>query len=162
MNITLQPITPADRDAIGSILTDEAVKKTYMLPDFPDEAAVESLFFRLVRLSQDPTRFVRAIWAESQLVGFLNDTEIHGSTIELGWVIHPRYWGRGYATAGVRQAIGALFDAGFTKVTAGAFADNAASMRVMEKAGMTRQEATDMIPYRGQNHLCIYYAICKQ
>ena len=54
-----------------------------------------------------------------------------------------------------------MFSQGFETVLAGAFVENAASMRVMEKSGMTRQDYTDEIEYRGVTHTCIYYAISK-
>jgi RimJ/RimL family protein N-acetyltransferase len=47
-------------------------------------------------------------------------------------------------------------------VTAGAFEDNLASLRVMEKCGMQPMEHTDTIEYRGCEHLCLYRAIDRQ
>ena len=64
-------------------------------------------------------------------------------------------------TAALRAAIGELFEKGHTQVVCGAFEHNLASMRVMEKAGMTRLEKTDEIEYRGKVHRCIYYGITK-
>jgi RimJ/RimL family protein N-acetyltransferase len=57
---------------------------------------------------------------------------------ELGYRLRRSAWGRGYATEGSR----ALIRRGFTEfgvqvVTAGAMPENAASRRVMEKAGLT-------------------------
>ena len=130
-----------------------------MLPDFGKKEDATPLFRRLMALSQDETHFVRGIWAEGQLVGFLNDVEIENGTIELGYVIHPAHHGKGYATEALRLAIRALFHRGFREVTAGAFAENPASLRVMEKAGMVRLSKTDKIEYRGKVHQCIYYSI---
>lgn len=65
-----------------------------------------------------------------------------GSSAELGWAIDPAYAGRGYATEASTEAVRLAFDhIGVRRVTASAFADNAASIRVMEKIGM-RHEAT--------------------
>jgi ribosomal-protein-alanine N-acetyltransferase len=55
---------------------------------------------------------------------------------ELGYWIGKPYWGRGYATEAVRALIAHAFDAdGFAYVTAGHFADNPASARVIRKLG---------------------------
>lgn len=55
----------------------------------------------------------------------------------MGWVVDPAYAGRGYATEGAAALLRICFeDLGVRRVVAGAFADNAASVRVMEKIGM--------------------------
>ena len=128
-----------------------------MLPDFPSREDAVPLFQRLVYLSGDSRRFVRGIYADETLVGFLNDVEIENGAIELGYVIHPRFQGNGYATEALGIAIGELFRLGFQAVITGAFRQNAASIRVMEKNGMTRTEKTEPIDYRGKTHICVYY-----
>ena len=159
--VTLRAIRDEDQLRMLEILTDTTVNKTYMLPDFASKEDAIPLFNRLKTLSEDPGRFVRAIVAGKQVAGFLNDVEITDSFIELGYVIHPDSQGRGYMTAALRAAIQALFEKGHTQVICGAFEHNLASMRVMEKAGMTRLEKTDEIEYRGKVHRCIYYGITK-
>lgn len=158
--ITLNIIDSAQLSAIAQALQSERVNKTYMVPDLTDEAALK-LAQRLAELSKDPDRYVRGIYVGASLVGFLNDTEVKGKCIELGWVIHPHHHNRGYATEAAKLAIKELFDRGFEEVLAGAFAQNIASQRVMEKSGMTRMELTEEIEYRGQTHHCVYYHICK-
>ena len=155
----LRAFTPSDEAVMLDILTDTIIKQTYMLPDYEKKEDAAPLFRRLMALSQDETHFVRGICAEGLLVGFLNDVEIENGTIELGYVIHPAYHGRGYATEALKLAIRELFRRGFREVTAGAFAENPASLRVMEKAGMVRLSKTDEIEYRGKVHRCIYYSI---
>ena len=159
--LTLRPMCPTDQGQILEILTSPVVNKTYMLPDFASKEDAVPLFNRLKNLSEDPGRFVRAIVAGEQVAGFLNDVEITDSFIELGYVIHPDSQGKGYMTAALRAAIQALFEKDHTQVICGAFEHNLASMRVMEKAGMTRLEKTDEIEYRGKVHRCIYYGITK-
>jgi len=161
MPVRLRPLIPEDAEAVLPILTDPAVAKTYMLPEFTEPQQARKLFDRLWELSRDDSRFVRGIFADGICVGLINDVDISGDTIELGWAIHPLYWGRGYATQAVTQAIGNLFDRGFREIIAGAFRDNAASQRVMEKAGMHLLDREDTIEYRGKTHPCVYYAISK-
>lgn len=65
------------------------------------------------------------------------------SAAELGWAISPEHGGRGYATEAAAEALRIAFeDIGVRRVTASAFADNAASIRVMEKLGMRREATT--------------------
>ena len=91
----------------------------------------------------------------------MNDVEVKGKQIEMGYVYLPAYYNCGYATEAFRGAIAYLHDHGVDTVLAGAFEENPASLRVMQKCGMTKQDYTDEIEYRGVNHTCIYYAITK-
>ncbi len=62
---------------------------------------------------------------------------------ELGWCLDPRHGGQGYATEAVEGLIRVCFEAlGLRRVTAGCFADNAASWRLMERVGMRREVHT--------------------
>ncbi len=152
-------LTEADEAALTELLTDGQIKQTYMLPDFDRREDALPLARRLVGLSQEEGHFVRGICPEGTLVGFLNDVETEGRRIELGYVVHPRFWGRGYATAALKLAIRELFSQGWKEVTAGAFPENIASIRVMEKAGMLRMEKTEDVIYRGICRCCVYYSI---
>lgn len=159
--LTVKPMDEADSSAVQQILTHRSVIRTYMVPDLSPEQA-ERLFRRLKDLSWDTSRYVRGIYLNGQLIGFLNDTEITGDSLELGWALHPAYHNQGYATEAVSAAIADLFSMGVPAVLAGAFDWNVPSIRVMEKCGMTRQEYTDEIPYRGKTHTCLYYAAKRE
>ncbi len=57
--------------------------------------------------------------------------------IEVGYRLHRRFWGQGYATEGSRALIEKAFtDWGVEKIVATTLAENAASRRVMEKCGL--------------------------
>ena len=129
--LTLRPMCPTDQGQILEILTSPVVNKTYMLPDYERSEDAIPLFQRLAELSQNQNRFVRCIALGETAIGFLNDVEIRGGTIELG----------------------------YAKVECGAFEENKASQRVMEKAGMVKIEKTEQIEYRGKIHNCVYYEI---
>lgn len=159
--IMLGRLSEKDSAAVAEILTDQVVAKTYMVPDFTSEEQVQKLFQRLMELSCGDARYVRGIYRGETLVGFLNDVGINGNSVELGWVVHPRYHNQGCATAAVKLAVEELFAKGFDEVSAGAFEGNGASIRVMEKSGMKREEKTDEIEYRGAVHRCVYYSIRK-
>lgn len=157
--LEIRPIAPEDREAVLDLLMDETVGKTYMLPEYRDRQNAVPLFERLVLLSEDESRYVAGVYLKGQFIGMMNETEIKGSSIEMGYAYLPAFHNRGYATEAFAGAIAYLFRCGFQTVVAGAFADNAASLRVMEKCGMTKQDYTDTVDYRGTAHTCIYYAI---
>jgi RimJ/RimL family protein N-acetyltransferase len=57
---------------------------------------------------------------------------------EIGWSVDPAHGGQGYATEGASELLRICFDGlRLRRATAGAFAANLASIRVMEKIGMT-------------------------
>ena len=160
--VTLRPILPDDRERILDILTSDKVSKTYMMPEYEKRKDAVPLFHHLMEMCEDDIQYVRAIATAEGFVGFLNMTEINQNSIELGYVIHPDFQGKGYMTEALGLAIEELFEMGYQEVSAGAFSTNAASIRVMEKCGMTRMNHTDEITYRSRTHRCIYYSIEKQ
>ncbi len=157
--LTLRPLTDKDRDEMIRLLMDGRIKDGYMLPDYATEQDAEPMFQRLMALSQRDEFVLVGIFDEEGLAGFANRVSVENGCIELGWVIAPERWNRGYCTEAVEAIIGALFDAGFDEVAAGAFDHNPASMRVMEKAGMVRLEKTEEIEYRGTLRKVICYSI---
>ena len=156
--VFLRTIEPADQARMLDILTSELVNKTYMLPDFAQREDAVPLFLRLMEMSRDAGSYVRAIATEDGLAGFLNRVEIQGKTIELGYVIHPDFHGRGYMTKALQLAMEELFVFGYEEVLTGAFSTNIASIRVMEKCGMAKLDKTEEIPYQCVTHTCLYYS----
>ena len=159
--LTLGSIRECDFKSLISIMKNDEVGKTYMVPDLPTREAEMKLFTRIRELSERNDRYVFGIFLEDKLIGMLNDTDICGKTIEVGYAIHPDYWGKGYATEALSAVIPHLFSAGFEEVIAGAFECNPASLRVMEKSGMKLSNLKGEVEYRGVTHKCIYYSIKK-
>jgi RimJ/RimL family protein N-acetyltransferase len=72
------------------------------------------------------------------LIGSISFTRA-GASAEIGWWLGPPYWARGLATEAVAAMVGLAFrDETLEKLTAGAFAGNAASLRVQEKLGFAQ------------------------
>ena len=157
----LRAFQESDWPRLAMLATSTEVNKTYMLPDFESAEKARPLFERLMAMSCDGTRYVRAMEENGEFVGFCNDVERDGDTVEIGYALCPDVWGRGYCTEALKLAIADLFEMGFRRVVAGAFVENPASLRVMEKAGMTPIEKVDEIDYRGRTHTCVYRAITK-
>ncbi len=67
----------------------------------------------------------------------LQPLEHRGPEVELGYDFHPRVWGRGLATEAARAVMTQAFIVfGIERVVAVVKPDNAASQRVLEKAGL--------------------------
>lgn len=156
--LEIKPMSLEDKEEILDLLTDATVAKTYMLPAFQSREEAQPLFLRLVELCRKEDRYVAGIYLEGKFIGMMNETERKDGKIEMGYAYLPAYYNRGYATEAFRAAIAYLLSQGFSRVLAGAFEENAASLRVMEKCGMVRQDYTDQIEYRGKTYTCIYYA----
>ena len=160
-DLEVKPFSPEDREAIIDLLTDGEVAKTYMVPDFDSREAAGKLFDRLLTLSRQEGRYVAGIFLEGVCIGILNETEISGSTIELGYAIRSQFHNRGYGTQVLAGAIDYLLAHGFGEVLTGAFEENLPSIRIMVKCGMTKIPKQEEISYRGRTHHCVYYSIRK-
>ena len=83
--------------------------------------------------------FAFAITVDEKLVGSIGifrQGNIHRQTAELGYYIAEDYWGRGIMTEAVRQICRYVFaKSDIIRIYAEPFAYNAASCRVLEKAG---------------------------
>ncbi|MBR6763339.1 MAG: GNAT family N-acetyltransferase [Clostridia bacterium] len=159
--LTLGPLSEGDRERVIDLFTNDMVKQTYILPDFETREAAIPLFHRVMAFSKDPARYVWGIFLDGMFIGLLNETGREGDSIELGYALLPAFHNKGYCTEALVGAIGYLFEGGFAAVTAAAFAENPASIRVMEKAGMEKTGKTEELEYRGKNHTCVYYEIRK-
>lgn len=157
--LCLRSVEEGDRAALMSLLTNEEVGKTYMVPDLSAPEAWEKLFSRLRELSLRRDRFVYAVCLDGEAIGLVNDVGMEGDTVEFGYAIHPAHRNRGYAAEALAAVIEAAFAAGFAAVRAGAFAENEASLRVMEKCGMKPIPYEETVTYRGAEHRCLYREI---
>lgn len=64
--------------------------------------------------------------------------------VEIGWHLNPDHWGRGYATEAGRGVIDLAFgDPGRDEVLAVVYPDNARSLAVCRRLGMTHRGQTD-------------------
>ena len=64
--------------------------------------------------------------------------------VEIGWRLAAEYWGQGFATEGAREMVRYGFEViGLESVVSLTVPGNIRSRRVMEKLGMTHDEADD-------------------
>lgn len=91
-------------------------------------------------LSADEDKtFAFAVTADSKVIGSIGvfrQENIHRQTGELGYYIAEEYWGKGIMTQAVKQICKYVFEkSDIIRIYAEPFAYNAASCRVLEKAG---------------------------
>ncbi|MGH3332596.1 MAG: GNAT family N-acetyltransferase [Nocardioidaceae bacterium] len=102
------------------------------------------------RAAEDPDNHGVAVVLDGVVIGtvFLDVVDGMGqpgmpprTEAELGYIFDPAYGGHGYATEAVAAMVAYAFDGlGVRRVTAGCFADNLASVRILEKVGMRREQ----------------------
>ena len=146
--LELRPPTEADLDAVLTWRHHPAVTR-WLLRTHVDPVAYREAWRRG---ADDPLDHAVVAVADGEVVGTLSlevgdgmgqgeESPARGSEGLLGYLLDPAHHGKGYATEMVGAALDLAFGAlGLHRVTAGCFADNVASWRVMEKAGMRREQ----------------------
>lgn len=157
--LRLARIEERDGERLAALLTNDEVARTYMVPPIGTDEAKAAMCARFYALSADDGRFVYGIFLNGRLIGLMHEVDRSGSEMELGYVIDPAEKGRGYASEALSAAVNKLFALGFSVVKAGAFSENAASLRVMEKCGMLRTQERETVTYRGGEHECVFCEI---
>ena len=92
MDITIRKMRPGDADALYRLLSDPAVMR-YLEPPF-DRAQTED-FLRRAGLAEPP--LVYAAEENGDFIGYVIYHAYDEQSVEIGWVLLPEYWGRGYA-----------------------------------------------------------------
>jgi len=109
----------------------------------PDPYTEDDARTFIARVSAQRPETAFAITVDGEAVGSIGFTLGHNVeriSAEVGYWVSEAYWGRGIATASVRAVTAfAMAEHGLTRVFALPFAENAASCRVLEKAGFTRE-----------------------
>ena len=96
-------------------------------------------FLDVAEAQHPPTVFAIAVGEEAVGgIGLTPGTDVERCSAEIGYWVGEALWGRGIATAAVRGfSEWALAAFGLTRLYALPYARNAASVRVLEKAGYT-------------------------
>ena len=83
---------------------------------------------------------------------------------DIGYELDPAYWGRGYATEAMRAVVGWGFsEMRLHRISAWCIADNAGSVRVLEKLGMQREgRLREKLYFKGRWWDTLLYAILDQ
>ncbi len=102
--------------------------------------AKEFIEMNMYQYQHDQSFFGWAITVDDQIIGSIGcynmDTE--NESCEIGYNVSSDYWGKGYATESTKAVLRYLFETiQIHKVCASVHVENQASMKVLEKCGMT-------------------------
>lgn len=143
--LCLRPFVQTDADAVQRLAGDKrvALAATTIPHPYPDGAAEAWIATHADAFAaKREVTFAVALRDGGELVGaisLLDISERHARG-EVGYWTGVDYWNRGYCTeAFVRIIPYAYEELGVTKIVARCSAQNAASARVMEKAGLKRE-----------------------
>ncbi|QDY08301.1 GNAT family N-acetyltransferase [Micromonospora sp. HM134] len=144
--LRLRPVRDGDVDRILEYRNLPEV--TYWLLRTEVEPAAFRAAWR--RAAADPDDHGMAVTLDDLVIGTVSLDVVDGmgqpgrpprTEAQLGYIFDPAHGGRGYATEAVAVMVGHAFDRlGVRRITAGCFADNLASVRVLEKVGMRREQ----------------------
>ncbi len=142
--LRLRQFRPDDFAALHAIVSDYEVVKMLGSWPFPAEAGFTRK--RMVTPEAQAGQ-VLVIEVDGELAGAIGGVE--GG---MGYMLGRAFWGRGVATWAVREMVQRMFaGSDIAEVTASAWADNPASMRVLEKCGFARcGEGEDTCKARGE------------
>jgi len=138
--LVLRPFGPGDVDGVLAYATDEAWARYLPVPIPYQRSDAESFVAHATSVDWKQDAF----WGleyESRLVGALDLSVPSPHLGTLGYSIARTEWGRGLATEAVCAVLECVFASQpeLVRIEATTHVDNVASMRVLEKAGFTRE-----------------------
>lgn len=158
--LRLRPFSPEDCDALHALWTDPDVRR-YLWDDVVvDRDAVMEVIEASERDfdSEGFGFWTLSLPGHETIIGFCGFRhEPRTAEAELVYGIAPPYWGQGLATEAAEGALRHAFETlALDEVIAGTDAPNLASLRVMEKVGMTPRRR---FRRRGLEHEQVYYGL---
>jgi [ribosomal protein S5]-alanine N-acetyltransferase len=120
-------------------------------------------FLRQVAAAAHPTNFAIEVDGEAAgAIGFVAGSDVERYSAEIGYWLGEQYWGRGIVTEALTLVTDHAFRSfNLLRLFALPFADNAASARVLEKAGYVREGIlkSSAVKYGLPRDQCIYATI---
>lgn len=166
--LLLRPLIKGDAAQLALIANDFEVSKTTL--SMPHPYGIDNAFAWIEKTNnarEKRTAFEFGIELKSEKViigciGFINYLKRHRRS-EVGYFIGRNYWSKGYCSEALKRLLQFGFkDLDLHKITAQHMAINAASGKVMLKAGMKKEGILKEQFYRlGQYHDSICYGILK-
>jgi RimJ/RimL family protein N-acetyltransferase len=138
VRLTFEPLDHHHVAGLIAALRDDRVDVYLPGPDVTTDDALHDRIDRLARGAPPGERWLNAaILCDGIVVGRLEATVYDAGWAEIAYLVGPAYWGRGYATRGVRWWIDQL---GVDEIWAAVHIDNARSIGVLERCGFVRGE----------------------
>ncbi|HSE37072.1 MAG TPA: GNAT family N-acetyltransferase [Blastocatellia bacterium] len=139
--LCLRPLSLNDLEPVHALWTESGVRR-FLFDDqiISCEQAASEINQSAERFKTDGCGLWGATYRQkTELIGFCGYRPFHDPPqLQLLYGFHPDHWYKGLATEASRAMLRFGFERlGFQRVVASADAPNTASLRVMEKAGMT-------------------------
>ncbi len=131
----LRPGWPEDWREVFTAIADEGVVRNLATAPWPYTEDDAQRFVRQPQEHLFPHFIVTLPGLDGARIIGCGGLNQQGSDAELGYWIARDYWGRGFATEAARAILRLAAALGHKQIVASHFADNAASGRVLEKAG---------------------------
>lgn len=139
--LVLRPFVESDLDAYAAVITSEPVRAALHLPDTVSRA--DAWFQMAHNLGQWELRGTGQWAVEEKATGSLvgraglnHPGRDDWPGVEVGWVLHPAVWGRGYATEAGRRAVRYAFaDLDLDRVCSVILPENHRSIAVAQRLG---------------------------
>lgn len=152
-------IRPEDReDYFANISHDKEVLKTFICTYQEDPDSFDFSKY----LGRDDLFAIREK-ESGRLIGVFVECDVDkvNGSLEIGYGLGSRYWGKGYATETVKAMLTYYFEkAGMKTVYASFFPENIASKHVMEKCGMTFSHINENeLVYLNKERDLVYFKI---
>ncbi|MCI9402528.1 MAG: GNAT family N-acetyltransferase [Oscillospiraceae bacterium] len=164
--LILRPFTDTDAPDLYASASDRRVGHS---AGWEPHKSVEESLEIIHTVFSTPNTFAVVDKASGRVIGSagFNDghqTMLPGPDDEIGYALHPDYWGRGLMTEAVRELLRCGFEElGLAAIWCGHFADNHRSRRVIEKCGFTYR-FTDRVWVEvvGKELEELHYALTKE
>ena len=139
---SIRPWEMADAESLQKNANHRGVS-IHLRDRFPFPYGIEQARAFLEWITKQPQPTVWAIDVAKEAVGAIG-IELHSDvervSAEIGYWLGPEYWNRGIATDALKAVTVAVFKQfEITRLYAVPFADHAASIRVLEKAGYVKE-----------------------
>lgn len=151
-DLVLRPWEDRDRVPLADIQGDPQVRRYFPRTMTPAEVDADIDNGRVLARRNGFHTQAAELKSTGELVGliglgvvpdFIRDAIPSHPRVEIGWVLAPRFWGRGLAPQGAAAWLDYAWSIGLDEVVATTAAVNQPSQRVMQKLGMRYEPLDD-------------------
>ncbi|WP_179862384.1 GNAT family N-acetyltransferase [Longibacter salinarum] len=159
--VSIEPVTLEHADAVQFLASHPDVVATTNLPDPYPENGARTWISHIRPRHEAGDEYAFVIKDGDTVVGVAGLVNVTDTEAEIGYWIGRPFWGRGYATEGVRQIIQWVIQhVGIRRFYARPLADNPASRRVLQKLGFSEgDEEVHEHPKWGEDDLVVRYTL---
>lgn len=166
MQFILRPWNENDIESLVANANNANIAR-FMTDGFPHPYTVENAKAFITMATKDVPVHIFAIEAEGKAVGGIGihpQADVMKKNAELGYWLGEDHWGKGIITAAIKQMIDFAFSTyDITRIYARPFGNNAASQKVLEKAGFVLEARIEKSIFKNGEFLDeLIYAVRKK